>query len=143
MTVAPPTPHPSVESQPFWDAAAAGELRLQRCAKDGEWFFPPAARCPRDWSTEWTWEKTSGRGTVFSFVVFQRSYHPAFRDALPYAVAFVELEEGPRMPTRLVDVDVKDVRVGMPVEVVFTEVAEGTRLPLFRPAVTPSYAPMR
>ncbi len=132
-SAAPPLPQPSVESEPFWDAVQRGELRIQRCARDGELFFPPASRCPRDWSTEWTSEKVSGRGTVHSFVVFQRSYHPAFRDAIPYAVAIVELAEGPRMVTRLVDVDVKDVRVGMPVEVVFVGVAEGTRVPLFRP----------
>ncbi len=76
----------------------------------------------------------SGRGTVFSFVVFQRSYHPAFREAIPYAVAIVELDDGVRFVTRLVDVAPEDVRVGMPVEVVFTAVGGGTKLPLFRPA---------
>ncbi len=113
-----PVPRPSVESEPFWSYLRSGELRLQRCARDGRPFFPPASRCPRDWSDEWTWEPVSGHGTVRSFVVFQRSYHPAFRDRLPYAVAIVELDEGPRMVTRLVEVDVADVRVGMPVELV-------------------------
>jgi len=132
-TAAPPIPQPTVESAPFWEAVAKGELRIQRCARDGDFFFPPASRCPRDWSTEWTWEKLSGRGTIRSFVVFQRSYHPAFREALPYAVAIVELEEGARLVTRLIDIAVTDVRVGMPVAVAFTEVADGTTLPLFRP----------
>jgi hypothetical protein len=132
MSAAPPLPQPSVESRPLWDAVQQGELRIQRCTRDGELFFPPSSRCPRDWSTEWTWEKVSGRGTVRSFVVFQRSYHPAFRDAIPYAVAIVELEEGPRLVTRLVDVDVKDVRIGMPVGLTITA-AGGARLPLFRP----------
>lgn len=131
----PPLPRPSTESEPFWDAVQRGELRFQRCARDGKLFFPPAARCPRCWSGEWTWDRVSGRGTVFSFVVFQRSYHPAFRGALPYAVAIVELEDGVRFTTRLVDVRVEDVRVGMPVEVAFTPVGEtGQQLPLFRPA---------
>ncbi len=133
---APPVPRPSVESEPFWEAVQRGELRIQRCARDGELFFPPAARCPRDWSAEWTWEPVSGRGTVFSFVVFQRPYHPAFREAIPYAVAVVELAEGPRLVTRLVDVAPAEVRVGMPVEVVLTTVTEGTTLPLFRPSGT-------
>jgi hypothetical protein len=131
--VAPPIPHPTVDSAPFWDAVGRGELRIQRCARDGEPFFPPASRCPRDWSTDWTWEKVSGRGTVRSFVVFQRSYHPAFRDLVPYAVAIVALAEGPRMVTRLIDVDVKDVRVGMPVELTIGSVGDA-RLPLFRPS---------
>ncbi len=71
---------------------------------------------------------------MFSFVVFQRSYHPAFRGALPYVVAIVELEDGVRFTTRLTDVRPEDVRVGLPVEVVFTTVRDGTKLPLFRPA---------
>ncbi len=75
----------------------------------------------------------SGRGAVFSFVVFRRSYHPAFRDAVPYAVAVIALAEGPRFLSRLVDVGVEVVRVGMPVGVSFVDVA-GTKLPLFRPA---------
>jgi uncharacterized OB-fold protein len=133
MTAAPPLPQPTVESAPFWEAVAKGELRIQRCARDGDFFFPPASRCPRDWSTDWTWERVSGRGAVRSFVVFQRSYHPAFRDLVPYAVAVVELEEGPRMATRLIDVDVKDVRVGMPVELTIGSVGDA-RLPLFRPS---------
>jgi hypothetical protein len=129
---AAPMPRPSPESAPFWEAIGKGELRIQRCARDGSFFFPPASRCPRDWSTDWTWESVSGRGTVRSFVVFRRSYHPAFRDAIPYAVAIVELDEGPRMVTRLTDVDVKDVRVGMPVELAMTAFGD-VRLPLFRP----------
>jgi uncharacterized OB-fold protein len=130
----PPLPRPSVESEPFWAAVQRGELRFQRCGRDGKLFWPPSARCPRCWSTEWTWDRVSGRGSVFSFVVFQRSYHPAFRGALPYAVAIVELDEGVRFTTRLVDVRPEDVRVGMPVEVAFTHVTESTQLPLFRPA---------
>ena len=133
MSASPPVPRPSVESGPFWEAVRGGELRIQRCARDGELFFPPASRCPRDWSTEWSWEKVSGRGSVHTFVVFQRSYHPAFREQLPYAVAVVELAEGARLATRLVDVDIADVRVGMPVELALTTVAEGATLPLFRP----------
>ncbi len=136
-TVPPPVPRPSVESEPFWAAVQRGELRFQRCARDGKLFFPPAARCPRCWSTQWSWDLVSGRGTVFSFVTFQRSYHPAFRAALPYVVAIVELEDGVRVTTRLTEVQPEDVRVGLPVEVVFTTVRDGTMLPLFRP-LTPT-----
>ena len=129
----PPLPRPSVESEPFWAAVQEGELRFQRCARDGKLFFPPALRCPRCWSREWSWDRVSGRGTVFSFVTFQRSYHPAFRSSLPYVVAIVEIEDGVRFTTRLTDVRPEDVRVGLPVEVAFTPVRDGTKLPLFRP----------
>lgn len=131
---APPLPRPSPESEPFWAAVQRGELRFQRCARDRKLFFPPATRCPRCWSREWSWERVSGRGTVFSFVVFRRSYHPAFRGSLPYVVAIVEIEDGVRFTTRLTDVRPEDVRVGLPVGVVFAPVADGAKLPLFRPA---------
>lgn len=134
MSAAPPLPRPSMESAPFWEACQRGELRLQRCARCGEFWFPPALRCPRCWSSEWKWEKTSGRGTLFSFVVYQRSYHPAFREALPYVVGVVELAEGPRMPTRIIDVAPESVRCGMPVEVAFTPVSDEIQLPFFRPS---------
>ncbi len=134
MTQEAPLPRPSPESALFWEACRRGELRLQRCARDERFWFPPASRCPRCWSTAWKWEKTSGRGTVFSFVVFQRSYHPAFREAIPYIVAVIELDEGPRLPTRLVHVAPDAARVGMPVQVTFVPISKDVRLPCFGPA---------
>jgi uncharacterized OB-fold protein len=76
----------------------------------------------------------SGRGRIHSFVVFRRGYHPAFRDRLPYVVAVIELAEGPRLPTMLVEADAQAVRVGQAVEAVMTPVTDEVRLPLFRPA---------
>jgi uncharacterized OB-fold protein len=76
----------------------------------------------------------SGRGTVFSFAVFRRAYHPHPSLAPPYVVAVVELAEGPRLATRLVGARPEDVRCGMAVEVALTEVGEGWVLPLFRPS---------
>lgn len=130
--VAPPPPRPSVGSAPFWEACARGEFQLQRCARCGEAFFPPSRACPRCWSRDVRWVAASGRGTIHSFVVFRRPYHPAYRDALPYTVAVVALEEGPRFLTRLVGVAPEAVRCGIPVEVAFTDVA-GVRMPFFRP----------
>lgn len=128
-----PVPRASVESEPFWEAVRHHELCFQRCARDGKLFFPPASRCPRCWSAEWSWDRVSGRAVVFSFVTFQRSYHPAFRGALPYVVAIVELDDGVRFTTRLTDIRPEEVRVGMAVEVAFAAVGDGNVLPLFRP----------
>jgi uncharacterized OB-fold protein len=75
----------------------------------------------------------SGRGTVFSFVVFHRAYHPAFSNDVPYNVALVELEEGPLMISNVIGVAPDAVYIGMPVEVVFVEIAPGIWLPKFRP----------
>jgi uncharacterized OB-fold protein len=70
---------------------------------------------------------------VYSFVVFHRLYHPGFADDLPYAVAVVELEEGPRLPTSIVGVAHTEIRCDMPVEVVFDDVTETVTLPRFQP----------
>jgi len=126
-----PLPRPSPESAPFWEACRNGELRLQRCRACGRFWFPPAVLCPECWSTEWSWERTSGRGRIHSFVVYRRMYHPAFPP--PYVVAVVELTEGARLPTRLIDVDPDSICVGQEVEVVFAPVGGELRLPLFRP----------
>lgn len=128
-----PLPRPSAESAPFWEFCRQGELRLQQCHACKGFWFPPAVFCPECWSDDWSWERVSGRGRIHSFVVFRRAYHPAFRERLPYAVAVVELAEGPRLATMLVHADVQATRVGQPVELVLTPVTEGVQLPLFRP----------
>ena len=75
----------------------------------------------------------SGRGTVYSFVIMHQVYDPAFKDDVPYNVAAVELEEGPRLYTNLVDVANAAIRVGMPVSVVYDDVTDGITLVKFRP----------
>jgi len=82
----------------------------------------------------------SGRGNVVSFVVFRRVYHEAFRNQVPYVVAVIDLEEGVRFMSRLVDVAPESCHAGMAVEVVFSPVADGVTLPLFRPAGEPQPA---
>lgn len=125
-----PGPTPSIESAPFWEGVARGEFLLPRCA-NGHWFFPPAPQCPECWSREMRWERASGRGAIFSFVIFRRSYHPAYRNALPYTVAVVALDEGPRFLTRLVDDAPEALHVGLRVKVVLPRDA-GASIPLFR-----------
>jgi uncharacterized OB-fold protein len=129
-----PLPQPSAESEPFWDGCRRGELRLQRCAGCGRFWFPPGRFCPECWGRDWAWEPTGGRGRVHSFVVYRRAYRPVFKDRLPYAVAVVELEEGPRLLTTLVGVEPERVQVGLPVEVALVPAPGGFVLPFFRPA---------
>jgi uncharacterized OB-fold protein len=123
---------PSPESEPFWEACRRHELRLQRCADCEAFWFPPGALCPRCLSKSWEWTPTSGRGTVYSFVIFHRVYHPGFAAEVPYAAAVVELEEGPRLPTSLVGIPLGEVHCDLPVEVVFEDVTETVTLPKFR-----------
>jgi hypothetical protein len=117
---------------PFWDAARRHQLVVQRCAGCGAYRFPPRELCSQCLSRDAEWVPASGRGTVFSFVVMHQAYHPGFADELPYAVVVVELEEGARLTSNVVDCPVGEVRVGLPVEVVFEDASPEISLPKFR-----------
>jgi uncharacterized OB-fold protein len=117
-----------IDSAFFWEGLLAGELRIQRCGGCGALRHPPRPMCPSCRSTEHDYVVSSGRGTVYSFVVHHKPPVPG-RDH-PFAVVLVELEEGTRIVGNVVDVDPADVKIGMDVEVVF----EGERgLPQWRP----------
>ncbi len=133
-TAAPqkPLPLPDEASEPFFDGAMKGELMIMRCSNCGTARAPSRAHCDNCLSGEFTWEKASGRGKVHTFAVMHQKYHPAFFDELPYNLAVVELDEGPRLSTNLVGVKNDDIRVGMPVMVDF-EKYEDVALPKFRP----------
>lgn len=133
MTNGKPVPVPSEDSKPYWEAAGRGELKLQRCLDCGAFRFPPAVLCPECSSRSAEWTAVSGRGKVYSYVVFHRAYHPAFAADLPYAVACIELEEGPRLLSNVVGVGPDGIRCDMPVEVVFEPVSGEISLPKFRP----------
>jgi hypothetical protein len=138
-TTAKPTPKkplPTVSdfNRPFWQAAHKGELRLQRCDECNFLWAPNGPVCPNCLSEKFQWEKLSGRGKIASWVVFHRLYIPAFADELPYNVAFVELDEGPRLIANIVSVDNADLKIGMPVEVVFEKVTDEISIPKFKPA---------
>lgn len=126
-------PHPSPESQPFWDGCARHELLIQRCRANGHFWFPPSNLCQRCWSTDFAWTPVSGQGELFSFTVYRRAYAPELADQLPYAVGIVQLAEGPRLITNIVGCAPEDIRVGTPVEVVFEDLADGIALHAFRP----------
>jgi uncharacterized OB-fold protein len=130
---AKPIPVPSPESAPFWKAAREHRLLVPRCNTCGKSWFPPSQLCPHCLSGDTGWIEASGRGHVFSFVVFHRVYHPAFTDEVPYVVAVVELEEGPRMLTNVIGVPPVDVRCNMPVTVVYDDVADDIAVPKFKP----------
>lgn len=130
---AKPLPISSPESQPFWEGCRRHELLLQRCPQCQAFWFPPSMLCPECLGTVWEWTKTSGRGSVYSFVVFHRIYHTGFANEIPYVVAVVELEEGPHLISNLIGCDPHAVHCEMHVEVVFEDVSEAVTLPKFRP----------
>ena len=132
-----PLPRPSEDSAPYWEAAHRGELRMQQCTDCGHIRFPPSLLCPRCLSEKAEWARLSGRGTVFSWIVVHQSQHPAFNADTPYNVAIVELDEGPRLHTNLVDCSNDQIRIGMRVEVVFDRINDQVTLPKFRPRGDP------
>ena len=134
MSATPIVPTITEENRPFWDAARAERLEMQRCSACRHVRYPISAVCPRCLDAAAEWIELSGRGSVLSFVVFERAYNPAWADRVPYNVALIQLAEGPRMFSNVVGVPNEAVAVGMPVRVVFEPVA-GTDvvLPRFTP----------
>ncbi|MQA00027.1 MAG: hypothetical protein GEU80_11995 [Dehalococcoidia bacterium] len=129
-----PIPRPDEASLEFFEGARRGELMLSRCIACGAWLAPAARICTECLSEDLRWERASGRGVVFTFGVMHQFYHDGFIDELPYNVAVVELEEGLRLNSNIVNVPNEAIRVGMPVAVTFSEQGDGIYLPRFEPA---------
>jgi uncharacterized OB-fold protein len=129
-----PLPKHDPLSQPFWEHARANRLAVQRCTSCNDLHFPPTQVCPSCLSEQQDWEVVSGRGTVVSWVHFHQVYWPGFRPELPYNVVLVELEEGPRLLSNLLDVPEGGIAPGMKVRVAFDPVTMDVTLPKFRPA---------
>jgi uncharacterized OB-fold protein len=128
-----PEPRPAPESVPYWEAAKQHRLELPKCEACGGHWFPPSRTCPHCLSANVSWSPVSGRGKVFSFVIFDRVYHPSFEEEVPYVVALVELDEGPRLLSNVVGIEPTDVRCEMRVKVVFEDMPGGASVPKFTP----------
>lgn len=127
-----PLPQPSPISRPFWEAARRHELTLQQCGGCGKFIYYPRPLCPHCFSDRLEWKKVSGRGTVYSYTVSRYSPTPAFKE-IPFVLAIVELEEGPRMTTNIV-APPEQVRIGLPVTVAFEDATPECTLVKFKPA---------
>jgi uncharacterized OB-fold protein len=127
------TPSPSGLNAEFYAHCARGELRFQRCADCGTWRHPPRVMCARCASDRWEWARSSGRGRLFSWTVTHQGLAPGFGDRVPYAVAVVEVEEGPRLVTGLRGVALADLALDLPLEVGFETVSDAIGLHHFRP----------
>ena len=121
------------ETRPYWEGCARGELVLQRCRACGAVQFRPRAQCAACLAADIEHFAASGRGSVFTYTITNQNMHPGFRDACPYVLAYVELEEGPRLLTNIVGCEPEQVQVGLPVQVEFVETGEFA-VPRFRPA---------
>ena len=130
-----PVPHPQPETDFYWEKVRAHELWLMRCNDCQGIYFYPRTICPLCFSRNLHWVQSLGRGVVYAFSVVYRAPTTALIDAVPYVAVLVELEEGVRLPSLLVEVepDPSRLSIGMQVEVVFDPVTAEITLPKFRP----------
>ena len=130
-----PTPAPTVTqgNAAFWAATAEGRFQLQRCNECDTVLWFPRRHCPSCWTENVSTFDASGKGVVYSFTVIRKGAM-AYKESGPFVIAYVELAEGPRVMTNIVDCDVETVKVGMPVEVVWHDTGQGNALYRFRPA---------
>lgn len=129
-----PTPKPEItpETEVFWDATTDGELLLRRCPDCDTVYHYPRTLCPNCLNDDTEWIEASGTGVVYSYTV-TRQTRGEYGDSTPYVLAYVELEEGPRIMTNIVGCDPDDVTVGQKVKVVFDDVDEDVALYRFTP----------
>jgi len=132
MSLQLPTPIVNPDSQAYWDGARQDRLMIRKCKACGELHFMPRYLCPSCWSTELEWIEASGNGEVHSFTVIRRPSLPAFAERVPYVVALIDLDEGPRMLANILGEDALQTRIGDRVAVCFEERGEGAKVPQFK-----------
>jgi uncharacterized OB-fold protein len=130
MTI--PLPLPTPDNLAFYEAARRGELRFQRCAACGRFRHYPRPICPHCLSREFSWERASGRGTVFTWTIVRGPTLPAFEHKLPYNVVDVLMEEGVHFVSEILDCAPEEISAGMPVVATFVAVSDAITLVKFR-----------
>jgi uncharacterized OB-fold protein len=128
-----PLPIIDNDTKVFWEACNNERLVIQQCLDCSSYIFYPRIICPHCMSGQIEWKEVSGKGKVYSYTVARRPADPNFSDDVPYVVALVELDEGVRMMTNIINTSVESVHCEMEVEVVFEKVTEDIRLPKFQP----------
>jgi uncharacterized protein len=130
---AKPIPEVTEELRPFFAAAREGRLVVERCKRCGRRRFPPRPICSECLGREAEWAPSSGCGKIVSFNVMHQVYHPGFAAEVPYAVVLVELDDGGRILSNIVDCPLDRVAIGLEVEATFERVSDEVTLPKFRP----------
>ena len=128
-------PTPDEETAPFWDGVNADTLLIKHCTACGRFHFYPRPFCPHCWSTDVEWFVASGRATLYTWSVVYNNDLPPFSERLPYVAALVNLEEGPRMMTNVVDCPFDELEADMALEVVYDQISDDppVKVPRFRP----------
>ncbi|MCC6889255.1 MAG: OB-fold domain-containing protein [Hyphomicrobiales bacterium] len=139
---APEQPKPikpvvSETNKPFWDGCRAHKLVAQKCTSCGEWRYPAADVCPNCLSPESAWGELSGGGTMLSYIIVHRGYHPYWAQRVPYNVAFIELDEGLRMFSNIVGTPNEKLAIGQRVKVAFEQRDVDFVVPVFEVVTGP------
>jgi uncharacterized OB-fold protein len=125
-------PKISDDTAPFWQGCREHRLLFQKCSECGHVRYPASVICPECLSPKSKWIESKGEGSIYSFVVFQRAFHPSMADRLPYVVAVIELDDGPSFLSNIVDCDPAQVACSQRVSLKWEEADEGLSLPMFR-----------
>ena len=133
MAYQKPLPQPNPDTRPFWDGCSKHELRFQKCISCGHIRWAAAIICPDCYSKEVKWMRASGKGTVYTYSVYHRAFHPSFEKDIPYVTAIIALEEGPHFLSNIVGCSPDEVYCDMPVEVTWQHIDKGFSLPKFKP----------
>ena len=128
-----PRPETRNAGRAYWKAAAEGRFVLPHCMRCDKPFWHPRPHCPVCGAYDVGWKPASGRGTVHTFTIVRQSGDPYFRERVPYVVAMIELDEGVRMMSNIVDCEPDAVAIGMRVAVSFERIDEEIGIPLFAP----------
>jgi uncharacterized OB-fold protein len=128
-----PLPEMQPWSVKFWEGTKQHKLLIQECKDCGIKIFYPRKFCPECWSSDLSWSEASGKGKVFSYSVTMAGVEDKFAGDLPFVLALVDLNEGVRMMTNIVNCRPDEVSIGMDVEVVFEDVTEEITLPKWKP----------
>jgi uncharacterized OB-fold protein len=124
---------PEPDTEPFWQATKDHELKYQVCDDCGGVVWHPRRHCTHCTSLNLSWKTSKGEGTVYTFSIVRQNYYPAFREKIPYVIAWIDLDEGFRMLSNVVGVDAESVSCGQRVKVSWDD-QEGLSLPMFTPA---------
>lgn len=127
-------PSPDLETQPFWDATREHKLLIKRCRSCNEFHFYPRPFCPKCWSEDVEWVEASGKATLYTWSVVHQNDLPPWPERVPYVAAVVDLVEGPRMQTNIIDCPFDELVDGLALEVVFQATSDEFTIPVFRPA---------
>ena len=133
MDLVKPIPRPSTTTRPFWDGLNERKVQIQRCEGCDTWVFYPRTRCPSCLSDQLIWREVSGRGVLYTYTLAHQPTAPHFADETPQQLAVVELDEGVRMTSTLVNVEPTDIVIGMRLRPYFDQVTDAVTLLRYQP----------